>query len=133
MKRIDRYIIKKFLGTFFFALALIIAIAIVFDLSEKMDDFIDRNASLKVVVFDYYLNFIPYFANLFSGLFVFISVIFFTSSMAQNSEFIAMLSNGMSFKRILLPYFIGAAFITAFSFALGNYVIPSSNKVRLEF
>lgn len=133
MKRIDFYIIKKFLGTFFFALALIIAISIVFDLSEKMDDFIDRNASLKTVVFDYYLNFIPYFANLFSGLFVFISVIFFTSKMAQNSEFIAMLSSGISFRRILIPYFIAASIITAFSFVLGYYVIPSSNKVRLEF
>ncbi|HOE04859.1 MAG TPA: LptF/LptG family permease [Bacteroidales bacterium] len=133
MKKIDIYIIRKFLGTFFFALGLIVAIAIVFDLSEKMDDFIDRNASLQVVIFDYYLNFIPYFANLFSGLFVFISVIFFTSKMAQSSEFIAMLSNGMSFKRILLPYFIAAAIITAFTFSLGNFVIPSANKVRLEF
>ncbi|HPG72989.1 MAG TPA: LptF/LptG family permease [Bacteroidales bacterium] len=133
MKKIDIYIIRKFLGTFFFALALIIAISIVFDLSEKMDDFIDRNATLEAVIFDYYLNFIPYFANLFSGLFVFISVIFFTSKMAQNTEFIALLSSGFSFRRILLPYFISASIITLFSFSLGNFVIPSANKVRLEF
>ncbi|NLA23599.1 MAG: YjgP/YjgQ family permease [Bacteroidales bacterium] len=133
MKKIDIYIIRKFLGTFFFALGLIITIAIVFDLSEKMDDFIDKNAPFKAVVIDYYFNFIPYFANLFSGLFVFISVIFFTSKMAQNSEFIAILSNGVSFKRILLPYFIGATIITGFSFVLGNFVIPDANRVRLEF
>ena len=133
MKKLDIYIIRRFLGTFFFALALIISIAIIFDLSEKMDDFIDKQAPFKAVIFDYYLNFIPWFANLFSNLFVFISVIFFTSKMAQNSEFIAVLSSGVSFKRILVPYFLAGAVITAFTFALGNYVIPSANKVRLEF
>ena len=133
MKKIDIYIIRKFLGTFFFVLALIIAIAIVFDLSEKMDDFLDKQAPFKAVIFDYYLNFIPWFANLFSNLFVFISVIFFTSKMAQNSEIIAILSSGVSFKRLLLPYIFAATVITAFSFALGNFIIPSSNKVRLEF
>lgn len=133
MKKIDIYIIRRFLGTFFFALSMIVLIAIVFDLSEKMDDFLDKQAPFKAVIFDYYLNFIPWFANLFSNLFVFISVIIFTSQMAQNSEFIAILSSGVSFKRILLPYFIGAAIITMFTFALGNYIIPSANKVRLEF
>jgi lipopolysaccharide export system permease protein len=133
LKKLDIYIIKKFLGTFFFAIALIISIAIVFDLSEKMDNFIDRGAPFKEIIFNYYLNFIPYFANMFSYLFVFIAVIFFTSRMAAKSEFIAMFSSGISRSRLLVPYFISAFIIAAFSFVLGNYVIPNSNKIRLDF
>ena len=115
IKILDRYIIKKFLGTFFFALGLIILIAIVFDISEKIDDFIEKEAPLRAIVFDYYLNFIPYFGNLFSPLFVFISVIFFTSRMANLTEIVAILSSGVSFKRLLLPYMVGAAVITCLS------------------
>jgi len=115
------------------ALTLIILIAIIFDVSEKMDDFLDKGAPLNAILFDYYLNFIPYFANLFSSLFVFISVIFFTSRMAAKSEFIAMFSSGISLPRLLYPYFIAATIITIFSFILGNYVIPDSNKRRIEF
>lgn len=133
MKIIDWYILKKFLGTYFLAIALIISIAVVFDASEKIDDFIDNEAPIGEVLFDYYLNFIPYFANLFSSLFVFIAVIFFTSKMAYSSEIIAMLSSGVSFLRFLYPYFIGALIITAFNFTLGYYIIPESNKERLEF
>lgn len=133
VKRLDWYIIKKFLGTFFLALGLIISIAIIFDASEKIDDFIDTQAPFKAVILDYYLNFIPYFANLFSSLFVFIAVIFFTSKMAYNSEIVAMLSSGVSFRRILLPYMMAAAFITLFSFTLGYYIIPRANRVRIEF
>ncbi len=133
MKKLDIYIIKKFLGTFFLALTLIILIAIIFDVSEKMDDFLDKGAPLSAILFEYYLNFIPYFANLFSSLFVFISVIFFTSRMAAKTEFIAMFSSGISMKRLLLPYFVAALIITAFSFVLGNYVIPDANKKRLQF
>lgn len=133
MKKLDLYIIKKFLGTFFFALALIICVAIIFDLSEKMDNFLDRGAPFKAIIFEYYLNFIPYFANMFSYLFVFIAVIFFTSRMAAKSEFIAMFSSGISLNRIMVPYFIAASIITIFSFVLSNYVIPSANKERLEF
>lgn len=133
MKKIDIYIIKRFVGTYFFAIALIIGIAVVFDASEKIDDFIDKEAPLKAVLVDYYLNFIPYFANLFSSLFVFIAVIFFTSKMAYASEIVAMLSAGISFTRFLYPYFIGAIIITAFNFTLGYYIIPEANKHRLEF
>src|SRR6056297_59763 len=107
-KIIDIYIIKKFLGTYFFSILLIISIAIVFDVAEKLDEFIEREAPLNEIVFDYYLNFIPYFANLFSSLFTFIAVIFFTSKMAYNTEIIAVLSSGVSFKRLMYPYFIGA-------------------------
>ena len=109
LKLLDWYIIKKFLGTYFFAIVLIISIAVVFDFNEKMDRFMSHEAPWNAIVFDYYLNFIPYFANLFSPLFVFIAVIFFTSKLAENSEIIAMFSTGMSFKRMLRPYMVSAA------------------------
>lgn len=130
---IDRYIIRKFLGTFFFALLLIICIAIIFDLAEKIDDFMTKKAPFTAVVFDYYLNFAPYFAVLFSSLFTFIAVIFFTSKMAYNTEIVAILNGGMSFRRLLYPYMLSAAFISAFSFTLSNYVLPTANKKRLDF
>lgn len=132
LKKIDLYIIKKFLGTYFFAIALIIGISIVFDISEKIDNFIENEAPAKAV-FLYYLDFIPWFANLLSSLFTFIAVIFFTSKMAYNTEIIAILSNGISFRRILLPYFIAATFIAVLSFILMAYVIPHSNERRLNF
>jgi lipopolysaccharide export system permease protein len=105
----------------------------VFDLAEKLDDFYSSHAPFKAVVLDYYMNFIPFFANLFTPLFAFISVIFFTSKMAYNTEIIAMLSTGMSFRRLIVPYFTSAIFIGIMSFILGGYIIPSSNKVRLDF
>jgi lipopolysaccharide export system permease protein len=130
---LDWYIIRQFLGTFVFSLVLILSIAVIFDFSEKIDDFIQKQAPLKAIVFDYYLNFIPYFATLFAPMFVFISVIFFTSRMAVNTEIIAMLNSGMSFRRLLLPYFISAAFIAIAAFMLQNYVLPHSNIARLDF
>ena len=133
IKRLDLYIIKKFLGTYVFAIALIISIAVVFDYNEKMDKFRDHNAPFSAIVFDYYMNFIPYFANLFSPLFVFIAVIFFTSKLAENSEIIAMFSTGMSFKRMMRPYMISAAIIAAMTFALGSYIIPKGSITRLNF
>lgn len=133
VKRLDIYIIKKFLGTYFFAIALIISIAVVFDVNENIDRFINNKAPLKAIVFDYYMNFIPYFSNLFSPLFVFIAVIFFTSKLAENSEIIAMFSTGMSFKRMMRPYMISAAIISVVTFGLGAYVIPKGNVTRLDF
>lgn len=133
MKKLDRYIILKFLGTFFFSLLLIIVIVVIFDVSEKIDDFIEREAPLKAIVFDYYFNFIPYFANLFSALFTFISVIFFTSKLAGNSEIIAILSSGISFRRLMVPYLVSALILTIFSYMLINWIIPPANERRLEF
>ncbi|OPZ99184.1 MAG: putative permease YjgP/YjgQ family protein [Bacteroidetes bacterium ADurb.Bin408] len=133
MRIIDTYIIKKFLGTFFFAIALIIVIVIVFDISERVDDFVKNNAPLNEIIIDYYLNFIPYFINLFSPLFTFIAVIFFTSKMASNTEIVAILSNGISFRRMLLPYLISATILAAISFYLANFLIPLANKTRLDF
>jgi lipopolysaccharide export system permease protein len=132
-RTIDLYIIRTFLSTFFFSLALILSISVIFDLSEKIDNFMENNATWKLVVFDYYLNFIPYFAVLFSSLFTFISVIFFTSRMAYRSEIIAIISSGMSFHRLLVPYFISALVIAIFSFILSDWVIPHANIVRLDF
>lgn len=133
IKLIDRYIIRKFLGTFFFSLGLIILIAVVFDISEKLDDFIERQAPLSKIVFDYYFNFIPYFANLFAPLFVFISVIYFTSRMAANTEIVAILNSGISFRRLLYPYFLSASVLTGLLIYFNGWVIPHSNKVKLEF
>ncbi|KAA3649886.1 MAG: YjgP/YjgQ family permease [Bacteroidetes bacterium] len=133
MYKLDFYIIKKFLGTFFFSIALIISISIVFDFSENVDEFIERDAPTKAIIFDYYLNFIPYFANLFSPLFIFISVIFFTSKMASNTEIIAILASGVSFRRFLRPYIISALILSGLSFYLNNFLIPKSNETRLNF
>jgi len=103
LHKIDYYIIKKFLGTFFYAIALIISISIVFDVSENIDDFMSKDVPFKAIAFSYYLNFIPYFANLFSGLFTFIAVIYFTSKLAYNTEIIAILCSGVSFNRLMRP------------------------------
>ncbi len=130
---IDKYIIKKFLGTFFFALLIIIVIVIIVDISEKIDDFVDKEAPLKAIVFNYYANFIPYFINMFSPMFVFIAVIFFTSKLAANSEIVAILAGGISFKRLMYPYFLSAAVIAVFSLLLNLFVIPPANKGRLAF
>ena len=133
LKRLDRYIIVKFLGTYFFAIALIISIAVVFDINENIDRFINNRAPLKAIIFDYYLNFIPYYTNLFSPLFVFIAVIFFTSKLAENSEIIAMFSTGMSFKRLMYPYMISAACIPLVTYVLSTEVIPTGSVTRLRF
>ncbi len=133
LKRIDTYIIMKFLGTYFFSLALILSIAVVFDLTEKLDNFFENKAPLKAIIFDYYVNFIPFYMNMFSPLFTFISVIFFTSKMATNTEIIAILSSGVSFKRLMLPYFLSAAVIAMLSFVLGSFVIPPANEKMLIF
>jgi lipopolysaccharide export system permease protein len=130
---LDRYITRKFLTTFFFAIGLIILIAIVFDISEKIDDFLEKEAPLRAIVFDYYLNFIPYFTNLFSPLFIFISVIFFTSKMASQTEIVAILASGVSFRRLLAPYLVVALGLGTLSFYLNGWVIPRANKVRLAF
>ena len=133
IKTIDWYIIKKFLTTYFFAIALIISISIVFDVNENLSKFTEYHAPLKAIVFDYYLNFIPYFSNLFSPLFVFIAVIFFTSKMAGNSEIISILAAGISFRRMMRPYMISAALISLLTFYLGSYVIPKGTVIKQNF
>lgn len=133
LKRIDRYIISKFLGTYFFSLSLIILIGVVFDYNENVDKFNTYHAPWRAILFDYYLNFIPYYSNLFSALFVFLSVIFFTSKLAGGSEIIAIQSAGISFRRLMRPYLISAALISALSLYLSTEVIPRGSVKRLDF
>lgn len=133
LKRLDKYIIGKFIGTYFFAIALIISISIVFDFNENLSKFSQYNAPWQAIIFDYYANFVPYFANLFSPLFVFIAVIFFTSKMAGNSEIIAIISAGVSFRRLMRPYMISCVLISTLSFVLAAYVIPKGNVVKQNF
>lgn len=133
IKKIDIYIIKKFLGTFFYAIALLSVIIVIFDISEKVDDFIEKKAPISEIVFSYYANFLPFFINLFSPLFTFIAVIFFTSKLARNTEIIAILSNGISFWRLLRPYMISAVFIACLSFYLTNFLIPKTNVNLRDF
>ena len=133
LTKIDKYIIKKFLGTFFYAITLLAGEIIVFDLSEKIQDLLENHAPISEIIFSYYLNFLPYFINLFSYLFVFISVIFFTSKLAINTEIIAMLSSGLSFRRLLRPYIISAVLLAVLSFVLANFVIPHTNVTMREF
>lgn len=130
---LDWYIIRKFIGTYIYSIALIISISIVFDINENLAKFAQYHAPMKAIVFDYYANFIPYFANLFSPLFVFISVIFFTSKLAGNSEIIAMLASGVSFKRLMRPYMISCIFISCLTYYLGAYVIPHGTIVKQNF
>lgn len=132
LKRIDTYIIGKFLGTYFFSILLIISVAVVFDYNDNIDKFTQSGAPWGEIAI-YYLNFIPYYANLFSSLFVFISVIFFTSKLAGNSEIIAIISAGISLRRLMRPYMISAAFIAVLTFVLGSEVIPRSSVERLDF
>ncbi len=131
LKVLDIFILKKFLGTYFLATMLILVVISMFDITEKLDAFLE--APLKETLFDYFASFLPYFANMFSPLFVFISVIFFTTKLASNSEIIAIVSSGVSFKRLLRPYMIGAAVIAALTFVLSNYIIPPGNVKRIAY
>lgn len=133
VKKLDWYIIRKFIGTYIYSILLIISISIVFDVNENLAKFAQYHAPLKAIVFDYYANFVPYFANLFSPLFVFIAVIFFTSKLAGNSEIIAMLASGISFKRLLRPYMLSCVLLSALSFYLSAFVIPHGNVIRQNF
>lgn len=133
MKKIDLYIIKKFLGTFTFSILLFTAVAVIIDLTEKIDGLVSANITLYQIVFDYYLNFIPFILSILSPLFIFIAVIFFTSRLASNSEFVALLSVGVNFYRLLVPYFISAAILAGLLLYVNHYLVPDSNKVRLAF
>jgi lipopolysaccharide export system permease protein len=133
LTKIDYYIIKRFLGAFLLALGLFTVIIIVFDLSEKIDDFMENEAPFADVILKYYANWVPFLLNLFSPVFVFISVIFFTSKMAQKSEIIAILASGVSYRRLLLPYVLTAILLALFSFVLSAWLIPMADKTRVDF
>jgi lipopolysaccharide export system permease protein len=133
LKILDRYIIKKYLSTFFFMLGVVMLLAMVFDVSERLGDFIQKEAPLKAILVDYYLNFLIYYGNLFSPLIVFLSVIWFTAKMAQNTEIIPMINSGRNFMRILRPYMIGATILMMISLLMNHFVLPESNRTRLQF
>ncbi len=133
LKKLDKYILKKFLTTFFFSITLILMVFIVFDIKDKLPTFTTNDIPLKEIIFDYYLMFIPYYGNFFSPLFIFISVIFFTSKMAQQTEFIAILSSGASFTRILRPYIMGAFIISFGSLILNHFFLPKAFKIKIGF
>lgn len=134
VKILDLYIIKRFLGTFFYAIALLSIVVIIFDISEKIDEFLEASGpTLGEIIFDYYLNFLPYFINLFSSLFTFITVIFFTSKMAGDTEIIAILNSGISFRRFLRPFIVSSLILALMSFYLSNFLIPETNKMLTAF
>ncbi|SFT87541.1 lipopolysaccharide export system permease protein [Lishizhenia tianjinensis] len=133
LKKIDRYIIKKYLVTFFFMLGVIMILSVVFDLSERLSEFISNKAPVSEILFDYYLNFVLYYGNLFSPLIIFLSVIWFTARMAQDSEIIPIINSGRPFRRLLRPYMISATVLMLFSLVLNHLVLPFANEKRLAF
>lgn len=132
-KVLDRYIIRQFLGTYFLILVLIMSIAVVFDISEKTEDFAKASASLKEIMVDYYVNFVIYYSNLFSGLLIFIAVLLFTSRLAGRTEVIAMLSSGVSYPRFVRPFMVTATILTALSLYVNVFLLPGANRTRLAF
>ena len=133
LQRLDWYIIRKFLVTFFMALLLLAVIIVIFDVSEKIEDFVRTEATLHEIVFDYYVNFVPFFMNMYAPMFVFLTVIVFTSKMTQDSEIVAILSSGISYHRMLVPYMVSAVLIGLLSLGMGLWVIPKANVVRVAF
>lgn len=133
LKILDKYITKRFLLTYLYVVAIIVAIVVVVDYTEKADDFISKKAPTKAIIFDYYLNFIPHWANYISPLMIFIATVFMTSNMATKTEIIAILSTGVSFVRFMRPYIVGATLVGIFTFFMVGWVIPKGNKTRLAF
>ncbi|MEZ4886099.1 MAG: LptF/LptG family permease [Chitinophagales bacterium] len=134
MKKLDKYIVGKFLGTFFFTVLLLSAVIVVIDLSERIDDFLENNAPMNLIIFQYYANFIPHTVLTLSPLFIFVSAIFFTSRMAYRTEIIAILASGISFYRILFgPYFFAATLLVVLQLYGSHYWVPNANKERLAF
>ena len=133
LKILDRYIIRKFLTTFFFMLGVIMLLAMVFDLSERLSEFINNQAPISAIIFDYYFNFILFFGNMFSSMIIFVSVIWFTAKLAQDTEIIPMWNSGKPFHRFLRPYLIAATVLMVISLILNHFILPKSNQVRLDF
>ncbi|MEY3085606.1 MAG: hypothetical protein RL037_1786 [Bacteroidota bacterium] len=133
MSIIDRYIIKKFLGTYFFMLGIIMMFAMVFDISEKLSEFIRNKAPITGIIFDYYVNFILYYGNLFSSMIIFLSVIWFTAKMAKDTEIVPILFSGKPVFRLYKPYLISATVLMLLSLALNHFIVPAANKNRLDF
>ncbi len=133
MKKIDWYILRKFIGTFIYSLMILLVISVVIDITEKIDDFMNHNLSFGFVFMNYYIGFIPHIAALLFPLFIFISVIFFTSKLAYKTEIIAILSSGVSFRRFLRPYWVGAFLFGGILWAANQWVVPNANRIRTSF
>jgi lipopolysaccharide export system permease protein len=131
--KLDRYIIFKFLGTFFFMVMIILAVSIVIDVAEKIDDFIERKPPIDLLIFSYYRNFALFYGNLLAPVCIFLAVIYFTSRMTNNTEIVAMLAGGVSFWRVLAPYLATAVFLAGVSFYLNAYIVPIANQQRIDF
>lgn len=132
MRILDKYIIKKFIFTFLYAILILAVIACVIDYSEKVEDFVSRKAPAMEIL-NYYKNFVPHITALLFPLFIFIATIFFTSKLAYKSEIIAILAGGISFPRFLRPYIIGAIFLCSISLIANHWIVPAANKQRLAF
>lgn len=130
---IDRYIIGKYIGTFLYTMAIFTVVAVIFDVSERLDDFLKYKAPLSKIIFEYYAGFIPFYLNFLSPLINFIAVIFFTAKMANQTEIVPILSGGMSFNRFLRPYFISATIIFLITLVFNIYIIPRTNKLKVDF
>ncbi|HEX5554982.1 MAG TPA: LptF/LptG family permease [Chitinophagaceae bacterium] len=133
MTKIDWYILKKFLGTFFYAIMILTVISVVIDITEKIDDFISHHLSVSYIITHYYIGFIPHIVALLFPLFIFIAVIFFTSKMAYRLEIMAILSSGVSFHRFLRAYWIGGILLAVLLCIANQTVIPRANRVRTKF
>lgn len=133
MKKIDLYIIKKYLSTFFFTVLIITMIAIVIDISQQMERFIENEITVRQIFFEYYLNYIPFINGLLFPLYAMIAVIFFTSRMAYNSEIISIFNAGVSFYRMLFPYMVAASIIAGIHLIGNHYIIPKGNQTLVEF
>ena len=133
IRRLDAYIIRKFLVTFFMSILFLAAITIIFDVSEKIDDFVKNNVSVHSIIFDYYVNFLPYFINKYAPMFVFLTVIFFTSKMTQDTEVVAILSSGISYHRLMVPYLVSSTLIAIISLVMSMWIIPHANEKRVDF
>jgi lipopolysaccharide export system permease protein len=133
LKLIDRYILKKFLGTFVFTIFVITVIAVVIDTSEKADDFVRSGLSAKQLIMVYYIGFIPFIMSMIYPLMVFIAVIYFTSKLAGRSEIIAILAGGVRYNRMLRPYFLGAVFLAVIFWLASQYWVPKANEIRTDF
>ena len=132
MKILDRYILKKFLSSYLFVVLILIAVTTLIDITEKSDDFLEHQLTFSQIV-DYYMDFIPWIANLITPITVFIAAVFVTSKLAGHTELVAVLSSGVSFRRMLIPYLIGSVLIASVSFYLNGWMIPNSDKSRVAF
>jgi lipopolysaccharide export system permease protein len=133
MKILDKYILRKFLTTFLFVVGVLMIVLVVIDYTEKNEDFINNKPPLAAIIFDYYLNFIPYYANLLSPITIFIATVFVTSQLSARTEIVAILSAGISFNRLLVPYIVGSLIVGVFTYIAVSYIIPNANKGRIAF